>query len=502
METVRLKNIFIGDPDGLAEAQKDKFVEFFYKKNRKFEELVKNSNKFIVTGRKGTGKTLLAKYYEMQIKLEGGVSKYIDKDQVLFRHLQAIGNGDIPPRERAVFITYAILRELSSLVIKDEAFLLKGNSFFQKIKIKRQLKRLKKRIDNNNILNFGIDSFKISDENSVSGKLSYKDKAEISSYNRLTNEENYKREPYYSKIDELKEELFAVISHVKISIIIDDLDEYDQKIASNNSFAKFLSKFIEVAYKLNLELEEKSRGSKIILLFRSDLFRFLHNDSTNLNKYVVNSQVNLNWLKDSNTSQPHQHMLMDMIFNKIRTSVSSLSDKNNEEIFGLLFPPKIKGRETLKYLLNFSHGRPRDIVNMLNKIIDRYPEESAFTSEMFQSVESEYSTDFCNELRNEMSLYYGSEYINGCFSMISLIRKRNFWKAEVERVIEKNTQLSIIDNLDKALEILYRYGAIGNMKEITKKDIKFYFGYREDGSETLNYAEKFTVHFALRKELL
>ena len=86
--------------------------------------------------------------------------------------------------------------------------------------------------------------------------------------------------------------------------------------------------------------------------------------------------------------------------------------------------------------------------------------------------------------------------------MLTLIRKRNFWKAEAEKVIAKNTQLAVIVDLDKALEILYQYGAIGNMKVLNKSDYKFYFGYREDGSETLNYAEKFTVHFALRKELL
>ena len=342
MEEVRLKNIFIGDPDGLAEARKDKFNEFFYKKNKKYEELYNNCNKFIVTGRKGTGKTLLAKYYEMQMKIEGGTAKYIDKDQVLFRQLQAIGNGDIPQRERAVFILYAILREVSGLLIAQEK----------------------------------------------------------------------------------------------------------------------------------------------------------------ANKYVVNSQVNLNWLKDGNTGNPSQHMLMDMIFNKVRTSVDEWKERTNEELFECLFPPKIKGRETLKFLLNFSHGRPRDIVNMLNKIISKYPEEQAFTNEMFIAVEQEYSRDFCNELRNEMSLYYGSEYINACFSMLTLIRKRNFWKAEAEKVIAKNTQLAVIVDLDKALEILYQYGAIGNMKVLNKSDYKFYFGYREDGSETLNYAEKFTVHFALRKELL
>ena len=86
--------------------------------------------------------------------------------------------------------------------------------------------------------------------------------------------------------------------------------------------------------------------------------------------------------------------------------------------------------------------------------------------------------------------------------MLTLIRKNNFWKSEAEKIIFQNQQLAIITNLDEALEMLYRYGAIGNMKAITPKDIKFYFGYREDGSETLNYGEKFTVHFALRKALL
>lgn len=499
---VQLKDIFVGDPDGLAEAQKEQFNDLFYKKNKKYEELEKNPSKFIVTGRKGTGKTLLAKYYELQMKSEKGIAKYIDKDQVLFRQLQAIGNGAVPQRERASFITYAILREISSLLCDEERTILRGRGFWEKIKIKRKFKNLKKRIDKNNILNFEKNGIKYQDESAFSGKANSSKLYELSAQRKFVNEENYTREPYYDKIEELKKSLFELTCYKKVSIIIDDLDEYDEKIATNTSFAKFLSKFIEVSYKLNLDLNKVSPGSKIILLFRSDLFRFLHNDSTNLNKYVVNSQVNLNWLKDSNTSQPEKHILIDMIFNKIRTSIPKWYEKTNLELYEMLFPAKIKGRETLKYLLNYSHGRPRDIVNLLNKIIYKYPDASKFTNEMFLAVEPEYSADFCNELRNEISLYYGSDYINACFSMLTLIRKNNFWKSEAEKIIFQNQQLAIITNLDEALEMLYRYGAIGNMKAITPKDIKFYFGYREDGSEPLNYGEKFTVHFALRKALL
>lgn len=90
---IQLKNIFVGDPDGLAEAQKAQFNDLFYKKNKKYEELEKNPNKFIVTGRKGTGKTLLAKYYELQMKAEHGVAKYIDN------HWKWIGS----PKRKSLF---------------------------------------------------------------------------------------------------------------------------------------------------------------------------------------------------------------------------------------------------------------------------------------------------------------------------------------------------------------------------------------------------------------
>ena len=154
-------------------------------------------------------------------------------------------------------------------------------------------------------------------------------------------------------------------------------------------------------------------------------------------------------------------------------------------------------------MLNFSHGRPRDIVNLLYKIISKYPEEQCFTNEMFIDVEQEYSKDFCNELRNEMSLYYDSEYITSCFDVLKLIRKNNFKKEDAAAIISNcKNQLPGITNVEDVLTTLFKYGIIGNMKKIGENDIKYYFGYREDGSDIINFNEKFTVHFAVRKALL
>lgn len=499
-----LKDIFVGDPDGLSEARQNKFEDYFYNKNKKYEELEGNKNKFIVTGRKGTGKTLLAKYYEKQIEEKGVFSEYIDKDQVLFCQLQAIGNGEIPARERGTFITYALLQEIANMICAHKREIIQKGKCIQKWTIRRRIKKLEKRIHNENLIDFEKTGIRCGSQSMVGGRVKGKIcDNELNSSISESVEETYSKSPYYRNMKTFKEEIFYFLTFCGISIIIDDLDEYDEKISSNINFSKFLAKFIEIAYKLNIEMQEKSPNSKIILLFRSDLFGFLHNESTNLNKYVVNSRVILNWLKNSNTSQPENHILMEMIFNKIRNSSSELSEKSNKEIFEQLFPRKIRGREPLKYLLNFSHGRPRDIVNMLNKIITKYPEATAFSDEMFIDVEQEYSKDFCNELRNEMSLYYGSDYINSCFNILKLIRKNNFWRDEAVKVIEKSkNQLPGVENIDDVLTTLFKYGVIGNMKHQNNEEIKYYFGYREDGSDIINFNEKFTVHFAVRKALL
>lgn len=499
-----LRELFVGDPDGLSEARQDKFTEYFYNKNKKFEELKENKNKFIVTGRKGTGKTLLAKYYERQIKKEGVISEYIDKDKVLFCQLQAIGNGEIPARERGTFILYALVNEIAHLICSNKKEILSKFCILKRWNIRRRIKKIEKRIDRGNELNFEISSIKHANQSIVNGKVKANmADSEVNSSISENMEETYARSPYYRNMEILKEEVFYILPYCGISIIIDDLDEYDEKVSTNNNFSRFLTKFIEITYKLNIEMQEKSANSKIILLFRSDLFGFLHNESTNLNKYVVNSRIVLDWLKNSNTDKPEQHILMDMIFNKIRNSSRELSEKSNLELFEQLFPRKIKGREPLKYLLNFSHGRPRDIVNLLNKIIAKYPDASCFSDDMFVDVEKEYSKDFCNELRNEMSLYYGSDYINSCFNILKLVRKNNFRKDEADRVISDcKNQLPGISDIEDVLTTLFKYGVIGNMKKQNENDIKYYFGYREDGSDIINFNEKFTVHFAVRKALL
>lgn len=63
---ITLKDIYLGRADGSQEAEEYNFENFFYRGNNKYDLLNDDSSKFIISGRKGTGKTILAKYFEKE----------------------------------------------------------------------------------------------------------------------------------------------------------------------------------------------------------------------------------------------------------------------------------------------------------------------------------------------------------------------------------------------------------------------------------------------------
>lgn len=505
-DNVILSDLFIGNPDGLSEARNKKFDTLFYNKNNKYQLLQSDTSKFIITGRKGTGKTLLGKYYERRQSEDNVFSKYIDKDDVLFIQLQAIGNGNIPQNERAAFSQYAILSQMGKILLDNRNKIINKSSIIKKYSTYKKILKLSKLLKQQTLYGFNLKEISLNNSSSVTGEYS-QNSAKINAKRQQDNTKKYEKAPYYQYLDEIQKLIIQLLVIFPIAIIIDDLDEYDEKISENSDFAKFLSKFIEVTYKINIEIVAVSPKSKVVLLFRSDLLKLLHSVSTNLNKFTVNSVINLNWLEKPYTGEAYNNSLMDMLLNKIRVSCPEFGCLDNRELFARMFPPQIKGIDTLKYLLNYSHGRPRDIVNMLNIIIQRYPNEKTFKNIMFLETEAEYSRAFCNELKNEMSLYYESNYIDDCFHTISLIHRNNFWPSDVDKVIasSKNRIPSITD-VSKMLEILYKFGIIGNARKVDtnqkKVEFKYSFGYREDGNDIVNFHEKFTIHFALRKELV
>ena len=139
--SIKLSNINIGQTAGENEAKNPDFENLFYTGNKKYSEICK-PEKFIIRGRKGTGKTILAHYIKKKSSENNICSCKINtlKDLELQKLLHT-SKRDFLAEENKVLWRYCILVEL-------------GNSILDKYPIKKHvyphLKKLKNIINRRN----------------------------------------------------------------------------------------------------------------------------------------------------------------------------------------------------------------------------------------------------------------------------------------------------------------------------------------------------------------
>lgn len=510
---VTLKDIFIGKANGLEEAESDKFEDLFYKGNLKYQQLVEDRDKFIISGRKGTGKTILAKYFEKEMNKQNILVKMLTDREVILKCFLEKGSTKLDKQEAELFIEYTILCELANTLLdnKKKFFRFKNiiHSYFIVKKIRELETLVRERFE---AQNFVKDNFSHSQQrkSSIGSKAGESDNfaGSISADYEFINQVNaaYIKSPYYHLLEKMRKNIFYLLKIVPVNIIFDDLDEFDDIIDGNKDFIKFLNVFIQKAQEINVCLRKnKISNSRIIILLRSDIIKVLNSESKNLNKIIADSEIRLNWIKKVDKEQLHP--LMDLIATKIKKSNKLLDSLSNREIVKRFFSDKVNGVPVMDHMLNCSFGRPRDIINMLNIIRENYPDAKQFTSEEFKRTQLEYSNKFTDELRNEMAAHFESEKTKECFDIIKCIGEKTFWISQVTAIFEEHgANYKFFSNEKEFIDLAYEFGIIGNTwpNDNPNSDRKYNFSwkYREDGFDIPDYGRKFYVHLALRKCLL
>lgn len=516
INAIKLREIFVGKADGLKEAQEKNFEQLFYKGNDIYKELLEKKSKFIISGKKGTGKTILAKYFEHEQNEIGNPTKLLTDRDVILRQFIETGKIDFEDSERELFIEFAILSELGKIILNNTKKIYLSSTPFAWYKIHRSMKYIdlviKKRTPKENYYtNSFTAKFKqadklgtINDLNNISTKSSFS--AETTK-EKETNH-TYIKNPYYNILSELKENITFLLKYITVNLIFDDLDEYDDIITGNQKYIDFFNDFIKVTNRINSDIYHNNKKcSRVIIIIRSDMLQPLNNSSKNLNKIIADGQIKLNWIKK--VPKGKIHPLMELVVTKIRNSNVLLKNLSNEEIIKRFFCDTVRGIPLINYMLNSSFGRPRDIINMLNVIITQYQKSTKFSAKYFTKTRKDYSELFMNELRNELASHYESEQIDECFWIIKKINKNEFWLSDLEQVISNSLEeLNYYKTSKDFYNFAYEYGIIGNVWLTSKTDSNnsnnkcYSWKYREDGRDIPDETQKFCVHFALSNILI
>lgn len=494
-----LNEFYIGCPDGETESKRKEFEELFCDSYGKYEELINCPEKFIIIGRKGSGKTYLAQYTCKMLKKDCDFNCTVinAKDFVIEKlayYCNEYNDGDI---------TYALckwflLKQLAKYIldlhpIKSRIPLnrcYKLNKFFCNYEGKNCFKIIKKTTSNNSSRGNNLSLNMASNEN-----IGLKS-TEISSNKSKNTIIEEDRKEFFECLEMLEKLLLRTINKQdKIMMFLDDLDELDKRIVKNPSENDVILNLIKIAKNLNNKIGENIR---IVLLVRTDVINKLQMYDTNLNKIKTSCGIELYWLSTKGRF-PYEHPLMKMVLHKIKISCPRLETMSNKHLYKKLFHETINNKEALEYFLDHSFGRPRDIVTYLNRVIEEYPDHESFSAIAIKGALNKYSEDFYGELLNEAVFYEDPEYTEECFKLISRIQKNKFTYDDIKVIFESNKDIyKNIHDIDKAINFLYKTGALGNVWKIGNT-YHYSWSYRNDSLDEVDLTKSFTIHYGLRK---
>lgn len=496
----KLSDIDIGNADGERESDNENFYDFFYNRHGNYESLKNDRNKFIVTGKKGSGKTYLVKYLEKKVINDGILAKTIKWNDINRDTLVELGKQTDEP-ENAIFYEYIIYIEIARLLlsIPKKQILKKIIHPIKFLKAIRSLHKLKafytERYPNGN---YSIEKIKKNDSTSVKVDISSSLKG-INNGNSTTKnvavEKEFVKKTPYQIIEELEKLVFNILQNFSTIMISDDLDEQELNMLSNENFSSFLIKYIYAVNQINLRINKFN--SKCIIVLRNDILDKLNSKSSNINKQITDSTIYINWC-EKQIGKPWNYELAKMILNKIKISAKLDIKVSNKTLYKFLFPDNVEGVSAIDFLISRSLGRPRDIIVFLNKIKEKRPDSTNFKPAFFREVLNDYSNYFVNEFKNEMSIFFNQEEIEQIFSLLSDFNKRKFTFEDLQIFYNNNIkQYQKVEDLKSVVANLYSIGLLGNIN-----DGAVSFAYRVDGKEKANFNADFVIHYGAQKKLV
>ncbi|WP_282145754.1 P-loop ATPase, Sll1717 family [Alteromonas stellipolaris] len=479
MDRLKLEDIYLGENDGKKEAiYRNDFERYFIDIDNNYEKLQQDKY-FLVLGRKGSGKTYLGQYIKKKAESDPvhfcDVSSYKD---FKFQELIQLQSGDITPNEYYEIWRWLILLDIGKQCLLDSAT--------EDSDAKNRLIAF----FNANYNSLQIDAKKVIEvtkKRQVRGGF-------LKSFVDVSGGEKLEEGSYLDYIDDLETVIFDVLGHSnsKFTIVYDELDD---RFRNDEYYRHSIISLLKAADHINLKALEKKVKSKTIILLRTDIFSIFNDPDLNKIKRV--NTLKIEWGTRVGVESP----LIGMVISKAKKSSVLMRALNDEDVFRKLFPQSINYIQPERYILERSFFRPRDVITILNLIIEKYPDSDYFGWKSFVDVKQEYSEYLLDEIRNEMYGHYDDTEIDNIFKLLKNYNKHFVRHSELKEYMKKNEFHYKELDLEKMLIGLFKFNAIGNKWYNEYKKKQYYTWAHRDEKADLDLNKVMVIHLGLREAL-
>lgn len=464
----------------------DNYEDYFYNIGNCIEK-IQSQKKFVVVGRKGTGKTLLANVVCERNRETSLIAEVESLKDFVFHELIHFQGEDISSTRYVPIFEWMIYINLAKHIIKNNADFdnkkvatLKG--FLEFLGHVAGDLKPEKTIELTRKL-----------EEKTDGKVKFFSfSAGLGSVEGTTLKEGART--YLENLENLKSFVNSMLlGQAKESIVF--YDELDDKFIDDDDYKNAIISFLGAISRVNNELIKSRIKLKICAVIRRDIIDLLH--APNINRIIEDNSVFLDWYADS----VHETALFEMIAHKIRKSAQYYERKDTEKILTEIMADSIAGEGFRYYLIHRTLGRPRDLIRMLSLVIDEYGDTlERFESYALTTKLPAYSSYLKREISSELSGHVGSKEIDAMFELLQLNGKRSFTYNSITKLYERHkfTDRGLSLQLDEIISNLFDVGAICNYAERPKHEggFVYYWSYNQ-----LDLKVKYDLNFEIHPGL-
>lgn len=473
------KDIYLGAPEAEAEATFNSRLSLFdvYEDyNGLFHEL--SHEKFIILGRKGTGKTAFGEYIQHLAGKDPNLfCTFVKKNDTNLEHIVQIGQDCGHPVQIEALFKWVILTRILRMFTENQAIqdnksynllreFLKKNSGYVDVR-NTELKEL--------VTKQGFDI-----------NIEYLRRFFTSKYNKSVDIKSEKA-AFYKILPHLEEIITKVLTSDEerkngnsYIIFFDDLDiGLSHK---NQTNIDSLISLLRVSKYINNDIFGKHNvASKVIILLRDDIATSVSGHNADTAKIFTSYSTRIDWyqyelLKPGAIDTPN---ILKFINKRIANCFSKLSMDFNADNPWFSLVEDQPNRAQFKYIIDHTLFRPRDLL-LFFKALSETPYELPLNRYDVNNLLNKYSREFLQELKNELTFYYDSNQIIMIINALREIQKSSPCSFTTACKLI-NEHCSNIEP-EELLEKLYGYSIIGNIT--TSGYVSFKFREHEKGSES------------------